>query len=183
MTADTYLSGKLIRLRPMRKSDAALFVKWMNDEKVRPYLVRSFAVTEAAEDAWIAESSKQEQFPVKVNFVMEVIRGGRPIGVMGIQNIDWLHRNCITGTIIGERDCHRKGYAADAKLVLLSYAFNTLGMHKVSSHVDARNEASIAYGKKCGYHIEATLKDDKWKDGYIRIGFNISRVFNVGRHK
>ena len=24
--------------------------------------------------------------------------------------------------------------------------------------------------------------DDKWKDGYIRIGFNISRVFNVGRH-
>jgi len=25
--------------------------------------------------------------------------------------------------------------------------------------------------------------DDKWKDGYIRIGFNISRVFNVGKHK
>ena len=28
-----------------------------------------------------------------------------------------------------------------------------------------------------------TDTDDKWKDGYIRIGFNISRVFNVGRHK
>ncbi len=27
-----------------------------------------------------------------------------------------------------------------------------------------------------------TDTDDKWKDGYIRIGFNISRVFNVGRH-
>lgn len=26
-----------------------------------------------------------------------------------------------------------------------------------------------------------TDTDDKWKDGYIRIGFNISRVFNVGR--
>ena len=24
--------------------------------------------------------------------------------------------------------------------------------------------------------------DDKWKDGYIRIGFNISRVFHVSRH-
>lgn len=28
-----------------------------------------------------------------------------------------------------------------------------------------------------------TETDDKWKDGYIRIGFNISRVFNVARHK
>ncbi len=27
-----------------------------------------------------------------------------------------------------------------------------------------------------------TDTDDKWKDGYIRIGFNISRVFNVGKH-
>ena len=28
-----------------------------------------------------------------------------------------------------------------------------------------------------------TDTDDKWKDGYIRLGFNISRVFNVGKHK
>ena len=27
-----------------------------------------------------------------------------------------------------------------------------------------------------------TDTDDKWKDGYIRIGFNISRVFNIGKH-
>jgi Membrane bound beta barrel domain (DUF5777) len=27
-----------------------------------------------------------------------------------------------------------------------------------------------------------TDTDDKWKDGYIRLGFNISRVFNVGKH-
>ena len=142
-----------------------MFVKWMNDEKVRTYLLRAFAITEMAEEAWIAAENKQEQFPVKVNFVMEVVKSGRAIGVMGIHNIDWLHRNCITGTIIGERDCYRKGYAADAKLTLLRYAFDTLGMHKVISHADARNEASIAYSKKCGYHIEGVLKEDKWKDG------------------
>lgn len=28
-----------------------------------------------------------------------------------------------------------------------------------------------------------TDTDDKWKDGYIRLGFNISRVFNVGKNK
>ena len=27
-----------------------------------------------------------------------------------------------------------------------------------------------------------TDTDDKWKDGYIRFGFNISRVFNLGKH-
>ncbi len=27
-----------------------------------------------------------------------------------------------------------------------------------------------------------TDTDDKWRDGYIRLGFNISRVFNIGKH-
>lgn len=165
MTQDTFLSGKLIRLRPLRLSDATLFTKWMNDEKIRPYLLRAFAITKEAEEDWIRENVKLLQFPTSVHFVMEVISGGQPIGVMGMHDINWLHRNCITGTVIGEKKCHGKGYATDAKLVLLRYAFETLGMHKVISHADARNAASIAYSKKCGYHVEGILKEDKWKDG------------------
>ena len=165
MTTDTFLTGRFVRLRPLRLSDAPLLTKWMNDEGIRAYLLRAFAITELAEEDWIRENAKQTRYPVSLHFVMEVVKGGAPIGVMGMHGIDWLHRNCVTGTVIGERRYHGKGYASDAKLELLRYAFDTLGMHKVISHADARNAASIAYSERCGYRIEGVLKEDKWKDG------------------
>ena len=50
-------------------------------------------------------------------------------------------------------------------MILLKYAFHTLNLRKIYSHVYAFNGRSRAYSEKCGYQLEATLKEDTFIDG------------------
>ena len=167
-----FLIGAKTILRPAQLSDVPLFTKWMNDPDTRTYLLRRFPITEIEEKAWVEKISTLNGTPSNLVFVMETKEEGRPIGTMGLHNISWLHRNATTGTIIGEKDCRGQGYASDAKMTLLGYAFESLGLHKIISHAFARNTKSIEYSKRCGYKVEATLKEEifangKWEDRVV----------------
>jgi RimJ/RimL family protein N-acetyltransferase len=85
--------------------------------------------------------------------------------MMGIHRINWKDRTANTGAFIGEKQYWGKGYGTDAKMVLIDYAFNTLGLRKLSSHVYAFNERSIAYSKHCGYVEEGRLIRQRFIEG------------------
>jgi RimJ/RimL family protein N-acetyltransferase len=126
-------------------------------------------MTEVGEEEWIKKASIYTQNPSNVRLVIETKRGNRPIGIINLHAIDWVNRHATTGSMIGEAKYRGKGYATDAKMILLEYAFDTLGMHKIISRADARNVKSIEYSKRCGYVVEATLKEEifhagKWED-------------------
>lgn len=95
-----------------------------------------------------------------------------PIGTIGLHNIDWRNRYCTTGALIGEKEYWGKGYGTEAKLLLLKYAFDTLGLEKICSNVLAINPRSKAYLKKTGYREEGCrrrqfLVDGKKVDDFI----------------
>jgi RimJ/RimL family protein N-acetyltransferase len=164
MNATAFLSGKKTILRPLSASDAPLFMKWMNDEKTRKFLLTRVPVTEAAEKSWIEKNLALEQYPTSIIFVIET-KDGTTIGNIGLRNINWIDRNATTGTIIGEEEYRGKGYATDAKMVLLQYAFEVLGLHKIISHAFSANKKSIAYSKRCGYVVEAVNKKHIYSNG------------------
>jgi RimJ/RimL family protein N-acetyltransferase len=87
------------------------------------------------------------------------------IGNMGLFNIDHLHGHAETGSLIGLPEYQGKGYGTEAKLLLLEFAFNTLGLRKIYSEVIAYNKRSLAYAKRCGYRDEARLKDHFFAGG------------------
>lgn len=84
---------------------------------------------------------------------------------MGLHEINWINRNAVTGTLIGEKEHRGKGYGTDAKMLLLDFAFNALGLHKVCSRVFAFNGRSRRYGEKCGYTVEGVLKEQHFHNG------------------
>ena len=118
-----------------------------------------------AEKDWIEKLCKMEKDPSDIVFVIETKIGKRAIGVIGLHRIDWLNRNATTGTVIGEGRLRNKGYATEAKMLLLKYAFDTLGLHKVIARVYADNLASIRYSEKCGYVKEGTLRHEIFHNG------------------
>ncbi|MFA5132038.1 MAG: GNAT family protein [Candidatus Paceibacterota bacterium] len=160
-----FLIGKKTVLRPISVSDIVIFTKWMNNSETRRYLTQRFPMTETAEESWIKKVSLSPNNPTDVRLVIQTKDEGKPIGTIALHNINWVDRNATTGTIIGEADFRSKGYATDAKMVLLEYAFQTLGMHKIISRAFASNTASIEYSKRCGYTVEATLKDEVFGEG------------------
>jgi len=149
-----FLKGKKTILRPVAEKDIPLCVRWVNDPKIWIYTTTSFPITSLAEREWYERVAKKSDKDVV--FAIET-HAGQTIGIMGIHGINWIDRTATTGAIIGEKAFHGKGYGTDAKMTLLNYAFNTLGLRKICSRVIAFNGRSIAYSLHCGYEIEGAL--------------------------
>lgn len=143
-----FRTGKLVYLRPIEIGDVPDFYRWMNDPEVTQYLMRVFPLTELEEREWV---EKQKTNPK--NVVLGIVDAKRHtlIGVIGLHKIDYIHGYAETGTSIGEKEYWSKGYGTEAKMLLLEYAFNTLGLRNVLSRVIAFNGRSLRYAEKCGY--------------------------------
>lgn len=163
--ANTFLVGKKTVLRPLALTDVPHITKWVNDPETRKYLTRRFPLTELAEKAWIEKMSGTPAYPTDIALIIETIDGGQPIGTMGLHGINWTDRKATTGTVIGEAKYRGGGYATDAKMALLEYAFESLGMHKIISHAFSKNVKSVEYSKRCGYEVEAVLKEEIFHKG------------------
>lgn len=160
-----FLIGQKTILRPVAPTDISLFTKWMNDQITRQYLLVRFPLTEIAEKAYIEKVSEHQPAPSNIMMVIESKDSGQAIGTMGLHSINWVDRNAVTGTVIGEEEYRGKGYATDAKMTLLQYAFESLGLHKIISHAFTENTKSIEYSKRCGYEVEAILKEENFRNG------------------
>lgn len=156
-----FLKGKKTTLRPARESDIPYFIRWMNDPEVRIFVNRFFPLTEGEEKVWFDNLSKNTD--KSVFLVIEV--KGKPIGTMGVHNINWIDRVGTTGAIIGEKEYWDKGYGTDAKMVFLDYLFNTLNLRKIMSQVKAFNGRSVAYSLHCGYKVEGRLRKHLFTNG------------------
>jgi RimJ/RimL family protein N-acetyltransferase len=157
--------GRQTILRPVSLSDLPHLVAWNNDPNTRKYLTRRFPLSELDEKAWIEKVSILSKFPTDVVFIIGLKDDPAPIGIMGLHSISWIDRNATTGSMIGSTTNRGKGLATDAKMALLEYAFESLGMHKIISHAFSKNVKSIEYSKRCGYEIEAVLKEEKFSAG------------------
>ena len=158
-----FLRGKRLYLRPPTKEDIPYFLRWMNDREVSQYLAVFLPLTEADELEWLDRLRKNKE--CHIVFVIVDTKTGKPIGTMGISDIVWKDRRATTGAVIGEKSYWGKGYGSEAKMLLLDYAFNTLNLRKIVSHVHAFNGRSKAYSEKCGYKVEAVLKQEIFKNG------------------
>lgn len=156
-----FLRGKKTTLRPVSEEDIPLFVSWVNDPEVRQFVSNRFPCTEGFEKKWVENLGQKQDKDVVL--VIEV--SGKPIGLMGIHKIDWLNRIGTTGAMIGEKEYWGKGYGTDAKMVLLDYAFNVLGLRKIMSRVFAFNGRSLAYSLHCGYKEEGRLRKQHFAGG------------------
>lgn len=160
-----FLRGERLYLRPIEEGDLHRMTVWLNDPNVRKYLGRILPIDMIAEREWIENGLDRSSPPSRLVFAVVLIDGDRHIGNMNISGIDWFNRFGTTGTVIGEADCWGKGYAREAKLLLLEYAFNTLGLRRIESRVLMPNTASWKCLERCGYKREGVARQKYFRDG------------------
>ncbi len=182
-----FLEGQRIRLRILDpETDAAICAQWMNDPETRHVLGanRAFPISLADEKKWIEKLSGTVP-PEKIVFGIELKKNSRLIGVIGLHDIDWVSRQATTGTKIGPVALRGQGLGTEAKLLLLEYAFNTLGLNRIASEVTVYNQASRRYSEKCGYRQEGVRRQSIYKNGryYDVIMLSILRSEWLARQK
>lgn len=158
-----FLEGKKVVLRPLNKeTDLEFCQRWINHPDIRRFLTTAWPITMESESQWLG-SLADDKSNVTLGIVIK--ESGELIGVMSLNNINWINRTAITGSWIGDKKHRGQGYGTDAKMTLLAYAFLTLNLRKVCSSAIAFNGASLSFNAKCGYQEEGILKDQYYKDG------------------
>lgn len=74
------------------------------------------------------------------------------------------HRQGELGFIVDRRQ-QGNGYATEAARPILTFAFGTLGLHRVIGRLEARNTGSARVLEKLGMRREAHLVENEWVKG------------------
>ncbi|PJB40050.1 MAG: N-acetyltransferase [Deltaproteobacteria bacterium CG_4_9_14_3_um_filter_63_12] len=175
-----FLTGPRLYLRPVEASDLGACQRWVNDPDIRRYILRAFPVNAASEAAWF-ERSTADSGDKSVTFSIVLIDGERHIGTTGLHAIDWFHRRAESGALIGEKELWNRGYGKEAKALLLRYAFEELGLHRIDSRVVGYNLRSARHLEANGYVLEgrrrlAIYKEGEWHDE-LQYGILASEYF------
>ncbi len=158
-----FLEGKRVYLRPLDLSDVELVQKYANDPDVRHYLSNLLPASRQDEENWIKKV--MERNPNEIVLAVVLKKQNKLLGCMGLHRINYVDGTAVTGTMLGAKDEWNKGYAQEAKMLLLGYAFLTLNLRKICSAAIAPNKGSIAHNQRCGYNIEGCQRKHVYRDG------------------
>lgn len=94
---------------------------------------------------------------------------GRVVGTSRLTEIHEGHRRCELGFSWYDPALFRSGVNVESKLLLLRFAFETLGMHRVQIHTDTRNVRSQRAIEALGAKQEGVLRRHQVAhDGVVR---------------
>ncbi len=174
MSHDILLAGAACRLRPYRPSDVEALRATANDPLVSRWMTSSFPNPYTRSDAreWVARVVAD---PVPQHFVIEV--DGAFAGAAGTFAQLGERRGTATfGYWLGTAFWGR-GIATDAARTLARHALGAGGFRRLEAMVFAPNAASSRVLEKCGFTLEARLRDCYvQRDGSICDGLLYARL-------
>ena len=136
-------------------------------EHVQPGLAQEQA------DKWFEEiQGKQGQTGIDFGiFTLE----GKIIGHVQLHSIDWQDRSAELGLGFARISDRGKGYGTNALQLIVSYAFDHLGLHRLAANPVAFNSPAIRVLEKCGFQLEGHQRDAFFFGGrwYDRVNYSI----------
>jgi len=163
--------GNLILRKPTQTDVEELFVL-KNNEKAAFLLGGVFhQYTKEDISRWIDFHNGNKE---ELLFVIFDKVEGRLIGHAGFYKIDQIARKAEYGILIADDNSRGKGFGTLCTNMMIDYAFNTIGMNKVTAEVLDENKASAAMFKKCGFRVDGVLRDDIYKNGRYYDVFSMS---------
>lgn len=152
-----YWQGKLVRLRGVEPSDAEAFFRWNMDSETGRALDYLWAPTSLAQVRKEIEEVALIKFGgPKFTWVIED-RAGLPVGQLTAHTCDPRNGTFSYGFSVAAEH-RRKGYAAEAVLLVVKYFFEELRYQKVTVTVHGDNAGSIAFHEKLGFRHEGTIR-------------------------
>ncbi|OEF98875.1 UDP-4-amino-4,6-dideoxy-N-acetyl-beta-L-altrosamine N-acetyltransferase [Vulcanibacillus modesticaldus] len=157
------LLEKKYNLRTIEESDLNVVLEWRNSERIRSNMYTDSIISMNEHRKWF-EKIKQDQSSSFNIFEIQ----GTPVGVVHFYNIDRRNNKCMWGFYIGKEDLPR-GSGLIMGYFGLRFAFEELGIRKISGEALAFNKASINFHKKLGFleegrFLKHILKNNKYED-------------------
>lgn len=158
-----WLVGEKIYLRAIEKSDIDDgWHDWINDPI---NTVGLWTPNPQGHHHMVDYFDSQQDHSRTVMFAICERETGRYIGNARLFDINWIHRICGYGRLIGPRDARGKGLGSDALIQLLRHGFHGLGMNRIWSAAWVQNAQSLSSNDKVGMTREGIAKEFVFKNG------------------
>ena len=132
--------GDQVYLRPITVDDTDLIIEWRNSDAVRPYFIYQKLFTREGHLNWLKtmiETGRAYQF------IVCRIEDDKPIGCTYLRDYDREHNKIEYGVFLGLEEVKGNGLGTEILKLMVNFAFNTLGVHKVFARAFSDNIALL----------------------------------------
>lgn len=163
------IRGERVYLRAQERSDVPTFVRWFNDSETLSFLSMRAPMSVPMEESWFNHMLEQ-QGKDAYHFTMCRLEDDKPIGTVGLFEVDTVNGNAGIGISVGEKDLWGQGYGTDAMFALMDFGFGQLRLERMWLEVYDHNARAIRSYEKCGFVLEGTQRRAMFKRGrYIDV--------------
>jgi len=176
MAGPAFLSGEAVDLRTYEQEDVPFVAATVNDHRVWKSLGGQVTPTNLATERRFFEEDSRSDATIK--FVVTTRDGaatgdraaGREsdgetrVGMVELNDVEWDRARAEVAFWIAP-DHQDASYGRDALATLVDYAFDQLGLHKLTAESFATNDASMRLLESLGFEREGTLREEEYVDG------------------
>ena len=163
MPGPVFISGERVELRVTEREDVEFLQRARSDPELRRPLTYTEPRTREQIEEFYENTIAADNGDA--NFLVCVPDRDEPVGEANLFRVEDDHAEIAYWLVPEARG---EGFATEAAGLLLDYAFETRGLHKVFARVVAFNEASAALLERLGFVEEGRLRDHLYLDGDYR---------------
>ena len=164
-----FAGAELLELRILQPEDVtSVYVDWMNDRDVVRFTEQRHVRHDMAEIA----SFVAQKLVSPTDYLFGIFLAGTHVGNIKLGPVDKLSKVASISYIVGNRSVWGRGIATRAIAAIVRFAFDELGLEKITAGSYAENTGSIRALEKNGFRREGcqraqTVLDDKRIDVVI----------------
>lgn len=152
-----------IYLRALEAEDYKVSVKWRNDPEIQSMVGgHSYFVSLEKEKEWVHNTIFNNN---RIVLAICLVENDKYIGNVMLQEIDYIDGTAHVPVLIGDKDEWGKGYATEARFMILKFAFEERRLNRIWALIKEDNIGSIKMHEKCGYKKEGILRQSIFKNG------------------
>jgi RimJ/RimL family protein N-acetyltransferase len=174
---DYFWQGEKIRLRPMRLEDGDLWLEEEEDSLAVRFLNYGMVLPKSpqAAQAFAERYAEFNNSDERIMFSIETL-DGQLVGGINLHSMNQRNGTFETGSRL-YREFRGQGYAEEAKLILLRYAFHELRYQKYNIKCIEINEAMIRHAKRLGCQEEGRIRRNIYTNGryYDELIFGLTK--------
>lgn len=155
------LIGEKVVMRSIELEDMEFLREMMNDPEMESLVIGwSFPISKYEQEKWYERTITD-----KTNLKLAIQnREGQIIGVATLDSIDWKNRKACHGIKLSKNAPMGEGYATDAVMTVMKYAFEQLQLNRLDGSWFEHNTASQKLYTKCGWSIEGKVRKSIFKN-------------------
>ena len=142
-------------------------MNWRMMPEVTKYMLTDPLLTIEEQKKWFAKIEEQYSKPIKErdSFYWVLEAGTVPIGVVSMVNWNKNNNSIHTGEYVAVKEKSSIKLIVDLHYSMNEFAFELLGVNKISFEIMSNNKAVMALNRRFGAHEDGVMREEVFKYG------------------